>query len=141
MEFQLLTYNLLILNSVIPGDKLSIINNRLYIDEVSLFRPFYRYFYSQNREKTHVFIINLINNMANELSKFYLLTTNKSKLNINNLNIKNLADYNYYLLEFKNIKNSLKNLSKSYENDKLFSRKLLLNCNLIDELDPEHRWN
>ena len=131
MDFDTLVDNICVFNSIIIRDKLSIYGNKLYIDEFTMFRPIFRFFNNQNKEKTNSFLIKLIQDMYNELSKFYLLINNKSSYNWNELNIKNLAEYRYYLSEFLNMKNSIEILSDTYKYDISFSKKILSNIKLL----------
>ena len=140
MDFEKLMDNIVIFNSIVYNDKLCIFDGRLTIQESSIYRPLYRYFYSQTREKIHLFLINMIKNMSDELYKFNFLLKNKSKYKINNLNIKNLQEYNYYLSEYLNLKNSVETLAETYKLDKTFNKKMMLNINLIDDYNPKNRW-
>lgn len=140
MNFKKLMDNIVIFNSIVYNDKLCIFEGRLTIQESNINRPLYRYFYSQTREKTHLFLISMIKNMSDELCKFNFLLKNKSKYKINNLNIKNLQEYNYYLSEYLNLKNSVETLAETYKFDKTFKKKMMLNINLIDDYNPKNRW-
>lgn len=140
MDFEKLIDNIIVFNSIVYNDKLCIFDGRLTIQESSIYRPLYRYYYSQTREKTHLFLINMIKNMSDELCKFTFLLNNKSKYKIKNLNIKNLQEYNYYLSEYLKLKNSVEILAETYKLDKTFKKKMMLNINLIDDYNPKNRW-
>ena len=131
--------NVNLFNSIKEGDKLIINDNKLIIDEPYFFRPIVRYFYSNNREKSHKFIIKLIDDLSVELAKFYIYSINKSKFSSDEINIKDFEEFDDYFLRYKKMKESINILSETYKKDKAYSRKLKLTCDLIDELNPHYR--
>lgn len=139
-KFKLLIKNVNLFNSIKEGDKL-IINsdNELVIDEPYFFRPIVRYFYSNNREKSHKFIAKLIDDLSVELAKFYIYSINKSKFSSDEINIKDFKEYDDYFIRYKKMKESINILSETYKKDKSYSRKLKLTCDLIDKLNPPYR--
>tara|TARA_Y100000813_G_C24119644_1_gene331983 strand:+ start:504 stop:947 length:444 start_codon:yes stop_codon:yes gene_type:complete len=139
MEFDLLKKNIQTLNSIDINDKLCIFNEELFINKYSIFRPIYRFFTFQNKEKTHLFIIKLINNLSDELSKFYNIENNRSSLSYDEINIKTDFEYNKLYNEFLKMKESIVYLKLTYKLDRVFVRKLNLSINLIEEKKPNHR--
>lgn len=139
MEFDLLKKNIQTLNSIETYDKLCIFNEELFINKYSIFRPIYRFFTFQNKEKTHLFIIKLINNLSDELSKFYNKENNRSSLTYDEINIKTDFEYNKLYNEFLKMKESIVYLKLTYKLDRVFVRKLNLSINLIEEKKPNHR--
>lgn len=97
--------NVNLFNSIKEGDKLIINDNKLIIDEPYFFRPIVRYFYSNNREKSHKFIIKLINDLSVELSNFYINSINKSKFFS--------EEFDDYFLRYKKMKESIESLRDS----------------------------
>lgn len=140
MTFHVLVKNILVLNSVKVGDKL-IINssNNLLIDPPFILRSFFRSCSPQSREKTHLFIIDLILKISKELTKYLYFHHNQSNYSIDQLYIKNWEDFDFYLSEMKNISKSIDILSETYKRDKTFIRKFKLNKNLIDEMNPNYQ--
>ncbi len=139
MEFDLLKKNIQTLNSVEIYDKLCIFNEDLFINKYSIFRPIYRFFTFQNKEKIHLFIIKLINNLSDELSKFYNKENNRSSLTYDEINIKTDFEYNKLYNEFLKMKESIVYLKLTYKLDSVYVRKLNLLINLIEEKKPNHR--
>ena len=139
-KFKLLIKNVNLFNSIKEGDKL-IINsdNELVIDEPYFFRPIVRYFYSNNREKSHKFIAKLIDDLSIELAKFYIYSINQSKFSSDEINIKDFNEYDDYFIRYKKMKYSINIISETYKKDKSYSRKLKLTCDLIDKLNPPYR--
>lgn len=131
MNFNLLIENIRTLNSIEQGDKICIFDEKLIIQKPSFLRPINRYYRCQTRYKTNAFIIELIRRAVEELSKYYFLIMNKSKLNKSEINIKNISEYNYYLIEINKIKDSLLILKKTYQNDVSFTRSLDMTIKLI----------
>ena len=138
-NFVLLISNVNLFNSIKEDDKLIINDNKLMIDEPYLLRPIVRYFYSNNREKSHKFIIKLIDDLSVELAKFYIYNINKSKFSPDEINIKDFNEYDDYFIRYKKMKESINILSETYKKDKSFSKKLKLTCDLIDKLNPHYR--
>ena len=139
MEFDNLKKNIYTLNSIEIYDKLCIFNEELYINKYSMFRSIYRFFRCQNKEKTYLFIIKLINNLSDELTKFYNIDNNRSSLSYDEMNIKTDFEYNELFNEFLRIKESITTLKYTYKKDIVFYRKLNLLINLIEEKKPNYR--
>lgn len=140
IDFKLLIKNVKTLNLIQVKDKLNISKeNVLSIDKKCFYRSFTRYINSQNREKSNLFIINLINDLSTELSKFYLYNTNKSKYKKEELNINNFNEYDEYYKLYKKIQDSILLLRETYKDDKLFVKKLNHTYNRVDALNPYYR--
>jgi len=139
MEFDLLKKNVHTLNSIEKYDKLCIFNEKLFINKYSIFRPIYRFFTCQNKEKTHLFIIKLINNLSDELSKYYNLENNRSSLSYDEINIKTDFVYNELYNEFLKIKESIVTLKLTYQKNREFVKKIDQSIILIEEKKPNYR--
>ena len=138
-DFNLLINNIRTLNLLKEGDKIIIKDDNIYIEKPSYYRPLSRYFNNQTREKTNLFLIKIINKLSLELTKYYFYSINQSKYEKNILNVKNQQEYDEFLKLYLSIKESIKTLSNTYKKDKEFSRKLILNINLVDSNHPNYR--
>ena len=144
INFSLLIKNVDTLNSIEINDKLNLIcienseEKILTIEKPYFFRSIVRSFRYKNKEKLNLFIINLIQNLSIELSKFYLFSINKSKYSFDNINIKNFLEYDEYFEKFNKIKDSLLILQDTYKDDKEYLRKLKLNYNLVESNNPNY---
>ena len=105
MDFYILKENLNTMSRIRINDKLIICDNVIKINKPSLFRPLYRFVLKQNRVKTNIFLIKLIDAVIWEMDNFITSKDLKNPL-IFKSQIKNKSEY----IEFQSIMDQLKML-------------------------------
>lgn len=136
MNFNTLNKNLNTLLKIKEGQKLIVKDGVFLIDNAYKMRPILRYLTGQSRELAYANMINLINKTSEELDKYNYYLFGASKLEIDEIGIKNDKQYSIMYKKMIDLNDSIDILSITYKNDKEYTRKLVLLKNLISELDP-----
>lgn len=106
--------NLKVLALLEKNQKISINDNLIVIDYNTLFQGLRRWWYESNREKTIIFIDNLINNLDTDYKKLI-----KKKNTVSNNKLINTIQ-----LYLRNCIDGLENMKYTYKDDKENSNKL-----------------
>ena len=137
MDFKTLKENLNTISKIRINDKLIICDNVVKINRPTLFRPLYRFVFKQNRVKTNIFLIKLIDAVIWEMDNFITSRDLKNPI-IFKSQIKSQCEY----IEFQSIMDQLKlSVSKliiTYRYDSFYVRQLNSLIDRINKVNPEY---
>lgn len=128
--------NLKIISKINPSDKLKIYNNHTSIEKESLLSSVSRWYHGDSRDKSIVFIKNVINdgiNITNDImNSTYINNKNKKTIYEENEFTKSLNTLFLIKNEMENCKNGINNLKKTYKEDIQATSQLEVIINKVD---------
>lgn len=137
MDFYILKENLNTMSRIRINDKLIICDNVIKINKPSLFRPLYRFVLKQNRVKTNIFLIKLIDAVIWEMDNFITSKDLKNPL-IFKSQIKNKSEYIEFQSIMDQLKLSISKLSVTYRYDSCYVKQLNSLIDRVNKVNPEY---